>query len=73
MINKSYADITIKQTSDNNFDIKISGNFEDLLKGLAGAVTQTIAAAPESMQQMCRTRFLGYLNQSTIEEFRKEM
>ena len=72
-MNKPYANITIKQTSDNNFDIKISGNFEDLLKGLAGAVTQTIAAAPESMQQMCRTRFLGYLNQSTIEEHRKEM
>ena len=72
-MNKPYADITIKQTSDNNFDIKISGNVEDLLKGLAGAVTQTIAATPDKMQQMCRTRFLGYLNQSTIEEFRKEM
>ena len=38
-MNKPYADITIKQTSDTSFDIKISGNFEDLLKGLAGAVT----------------------------------
>lgn len=70
---KAYVDITIKQTSDNNFDIKLSGNFEDLLKGLAGAVTQTIASAPESMQQLCRTRFLGYLNQATIEEYRKDM
>ena len=72
-MNKSYANITIKQTSDTNFDIKISGNFEDLLKGFAEAVTQTIASAPEEVQQICRNRFLGYLNQSTIEEFRKEM
>lgn len=72
-MNKPYADITIKQTSDTSFDIKIPGNFEDLLKGLAGAVTQTIASAPEEVQQMCRTRFLGYLNQTTVEAFRKEM
>lgn len=73
MINKSYAKVTIEQTSDSEFNISLSGNFEDLLKGLAGAVTQTITSAPESMQQLCRTRFLGYLNQSTIEEYRKEM
>lgn len=70
---KQYVNISIKQTSDNGFDIKLEGNFEDLLKGLAGAVTQTITSAPESMQQLCRTRFLVYLNQSTIEEYRKEM
>ena len=71
MIN--YVHVKIDQTDKNEFDIHLEGNFEDLLKVLAGAVTQTITSAPESMQQMCRTRFLGYLNQSTIEEFRKEI
>ena len=69
----NYIHVKIDQTSTNEFNIHLEGNFEDMLKALAGAVTQTIAAAPESMQQLCRTRFLGYLNQSTIEEFRKEM
>lgn len=73
MLNKSYAKVTVEQTSDNEFSISISGNGEDIIKGLAAAVTQTISSAPKNQQQACRTRFLGYLNQSTIEEYRKEL
>lgn len=63
----NYAHVTINQVNDNGFDIKLVGNCEDLLKGLAGAVAQTVDAAPESLQQYCRNKFLQYLNQATIE------
>lgn len=72
-MNKEYVHVTVNQISDNVFDIKVKGNFEDLLKSLAGAVTQVITSAPESHQQICRTRFLGYLNQATVEEHLKEL
>lgn len=62
-----YVTITINQVNDNGFEIKLVGNCEDLLKGLAGAVAQTVDAAPESLQQYCRSRFLQYFNQATIE------
>lgn len=64
MINE-FVDINIKQTAANEFDVKISGNAEDLLKALAGAVVQVVDSIPEHSQQFARTRFLHYLNQAT--------
>ena len=64
MINE-FVDIRIKQTAANEFDVKISGNAEDLLKALAGSVVQVIDSVPVSSQQFIRTRFLHYLNQAT--------
>lgn len=72
-MNNEYVKVTIEQTSDNEFNVHVSGSIEDLLKSLAAAVSQVVASAPQSHQQTCRARFLGYLNQATIEEHRKEM
>lgn len=67
------TEITIIQDKDNIFNITLKGNMEDILKGLAGATAQTIVGAPEHQQQMLRARFLGYLNQTTVEYFRKDL
>lgn len=64
MINE-FVDIRIKQTSANEFDVKIQGNAEDLLKAFAGAVVQVVDSVPVSSQQFMRTRLLHYLNQAT--------
>lgn len=72
-MNRDYVNISIKQVSDNQFDFKLYGNIEDAIKSLAAAATQTIASLPKEYQQLARSRFLGYLNQATVEEYRKEM
>lgn len=64
--------ILINQDTDNTFNISIKGNMEDILKGLAGATAQTIVGAPEHYQEMLRARFLGYLNQATVEYYKGE-
>ena len=64
MINE-FVDIRIKQTAANEFKVKVSGNAEDLLRALAGAVVQVVDSVPEYYQQPTRTRFLHYLNQAT--------
>lgn len=64
--------ISIIQDADNCFNISLKGNMEDILKGLAGATAQTIVGAPEHMQEMLRSRFLGYLNQATVEYYKGE-
>ena len=64
--------ISIIQDADNCFNISLKGNMEDILKGLAGATAQTIVGAPEHYQQELRARFLGYLNQATVEYFKGE-
>ena len=64
--------ISIIQDADNCFNISLKGNMEDILKGLAGATAQTIVGAPEHQQQMLRSRFLGYLNQATVEYYKGE-
>ena len=66
------TEISIIQKEDNIFNISVKGNMEDILKGLAGATAQTIAGAPEHQQQMLRARFLGYLNQVTVEYYKGE-
>lgn len=71
-MNKEYANITIEQTSDNEFDIKIHGDAETLLKGLAAAVCQIISEAPLNDQQRWRSNFLYFLNRATIDEYRKD-
>lgn len=65
--------ISIIQDKDNIFNISLKGNMEDILKGLAGATAQAIVGAPEYQQQLLRTRFLGYLNQATVEYYRKDL
>ena len=65
--------ISITQDADNCFHIYLKGNMEDILKGLAGATAKTIVGAPEHYQQMLRARFLGYLNQATVEYYRKDL
>lgn len=72
-MNKDYVKITIEQTSNNGIDINVSGNIENLLRSLAATVTQVVADAPKSQQQHYRSKFLNYLNQATIDEYRKEM
>jgi phage terminase Nu1 subunit (DNA packaging protein) len=72
-MNKEYAKVTIEQTSDNGIDIDVSGNIENLLKSLAATVAQVVTGLPKSQQQHFRARFLGYLNQATVDEYRKEM
>lgn len=67
------TEISILQDKDNTFNISLKGNMEDILKGLAGATAQAIIGAPEHYQQQLRGRFLGYLNQATVEYYRKEM
>lgn len=62
--------ISIIQETDDTFNISVKGNIEDILKGLAGATAQTIVGAPEHYQQELRTRFLGYLNQATVEYYK---
>lgn len=64
--------ISIIQDKDNVFNISLKGSMEDILKGLAGATAQTIVGAPEHQQQMLRARFLGYLNQATVEYYKGE-
>lgn len=64
--------ISVIQYTDNTFDISLKGNMEDILKALAGATAQAIVGAPEHYQQELRTRFLGYLNQATVEYFKGE-
>ena len=65
--------ISIIQDADNSFNISLKGNMEDILKGLAGATAQAIVGAPEHYQEMLRARFLGYLNQATVEYYRKDI
>lgn len=65
--------ISIIQDKDNIFNISLKGTMEDILKGLAGATAQAIVGAPESQQQLLRTIFLGYLNQATVEYYRKDI
>lgn len=64
--------ISIIQDNDNVFNISLNGSIEDILKGLAGATAQTIVGAPEHYQEMLRARFLGYLNQATVEYYKGE-
>lgn len=64
--------ISIIQEEGNTFNISVKGNMEDILKGLAGAVAQTIVGSPEHYQQELRARFLGYLNQATVEYYKGE-
>lgn len=64
--------ISIIQEKDDIFNISVKGNMEDILKGLAGATAQTIVGAPEHYQEMLRARFLGYLNQATVEYYKGE-
>lgn len=64
--------ISIVQEEGNTFNISVKGNIEDILKGLAGATAQTIVGAPEHYQQELRARFLGYLNQATVEYYKGE-
>lgn len=68
-----YVHIKIDQTNTNEFDMHLEGNSEDMFKALAGAVAQTVLSAPERYQQHCRTRFLQYLNQVTIEGHMEEL
>lgn len=65
--------ISIIQDKDNIFNISLNGTMEDILKGLAGATAHAIVGAPEHQQQLLRTRFLGYLNQATVEYYRKDL
>lgn len=65
--------ISIIQDADNSFNISFKGNMEDILKGLAGATAQAIVGAPEHYQEMLRARFLGYLNQATVEYYREDL
>lgn len=64
--------ISIIQEEGNTFNISVKGNIEDILKGLAGATAQTIVGSPEHYQQELRNRFLGYLNQATVEYYKGE-
>lgn len=64
--------ISIIHEEGNTFNISVKGNLEDILKGLAGATAQTIVGFPEHYQQELRTRFLGYLNQATVEYYKGE-
>lgn len=65
--------ISIIQDKDNIFNISLNGTMEDILKGLAGATARAIVGAPEHQQQFLRTRFLSYLNQATVEYYRKDI
>lgn len=59
--------ITIIQDEDNAFNILLTGNVDDILKGLAIATAQAVLNAPKSYQEFIRTRYLSYLNQATID------
>ena len=63
--------ISIIQDADNYFNISLTGNLEDILQGLAVATAQAIVGAPEHYQEMLRARFLGYLNQATVEYYKR--
>lgn len=58
--------ITIIQDEDNAFNILLTGNVDDILKGLAAATAKAVLSAPKSYQEFIRTRYLNYLNQATI-------
>ena len=62
--------ILIVQEECNTFKISVNGNIEDILKGLAGATAQIIVDSPEHYQELLRARFLGYLNQATVEYYK---
>ena len=64
--------ISIIKDKNNTFNISLKGSMEDILKGLAGATAQAIVGSPEHYQEMLRARFLGYLNQATIEYYKGE-
>ena len=67
------TEISIIQDDDNCFNISLKGNMEDILKGLAAATAQAIVGAPEHYQEMLRARFLGYLNQATVDYSKGEI
>lgn len=64
--------ISIIHNTDNRYDISLKGNMEDILKCLAAATAQAIVGAPEHYQQELRARFLGYLNQATVQYYKGE-
>lgn len=67
------ATISIIHDKDNLYDISLKGSMDDILKCLAAATAQAIVGAPEYVQQELRARFLGYLNQATVEYYRKDI
>lgn len=51
-----------------NYNVKVTGNFHDCLKGLACATNYVIKEGPEDYQQRLRTIFLEYLNKGVVNE-----
>ena len=66
-MNKTTITIIQDEDKDNVFNILLTGNVDDILKGLAAATAQAVLNAPESYQEFIRTRYLSYLNQATID------
>ena len=64
MVNE-YAHVTIVQDSKMGYTIKLTGNCNYILRGLAAAVAQTIKGIPEKHQQEARITFLQHLNEAT--------
>lgn len=64
MVNE-YAHVTIVQESETVYRIKVSGNGEYILRGLARAVASAIKGMPEKYQQEARVIFLRNLNEAT--------
>ena len=64
MVNE-FAHVTIVQDSKNGYAIKVTGNCNNILRGLAAAVAFIIKGIPRDYQQEARVRFLQYLNQAT--------
>lgn len=64
MVNE-FAHVTIVQESKNGYKIKVSGNGEYILRGLAAAVATAIKGMPEKYQQEARITFLHHLNDAT--------
>lgn len=64
MVNE-FAHVTIVQDSKTGYKIKVTGNSNYILGGLAAAVAQTIKGIPEKYQQEARVTFLQYLNEAT--------
>lgn len=62
------VEIIVKSKDSYNYNVKVNGNFEGCLKGLACAANYVIKEGPEEYQQRLRVMFLEYLNKGVVNE-----
>lgn len=68
MESNNNVEIIVKSKDGYNFNVKVNGNYNDCLKGLACAANYVIKEGPEEYQQRLRVMFLEYLNKGVVNE-----